>query len=297
MNMRLIDGWRIHWATQENNQMEPIIDWWNEETRKSIQRDIPKTATGPLFAFQNQAAYVPFWEDVAEAFAGVEYMWTEKGKYKVTNYQDEEKKTVTVVKADVKLNVVKSSKGRWYPTHAIIPEEQNVRSMKLSSGRKIGDKVYRIDEKRKATTKQLRLTKAQQKRFTRDEFLKEIEKIEKCSNLGDYTKYWSRDALHTNLAIRYKKDPCRICEQEVGYDHFFDKCEKFKQMKKVFKEIEGGKWLAAHSTWLIHCDKPHGRLEEIQIIEKICRKNMIKKEIRNKIHKKAKKLLFVKSKK
>ena len=180
--------------------------------------------------------------------------------------------------------VLVSDVQHYYLPHKVYPADCDcVEALKRADSITIdGYKVADLSKKWLPIKKvSLRLTPAQQRRFTLTQFLKTLSNINK-SAMKDYTKQWALQALHTKLATRYRTDRCHWCDVIIGYDHFFADCVFLYVFGNVWgdREDEMNQWLTGHLLWNCRRVDIDDFLDEAA---KICKNNAFKEEERREI--------------
>ena len=236
MNLRFSRKWVLYIRNNPINIFSKVVIEWDTQSLFNASKFFPNIRVGPLISANNFWDYAPFWNGLAHACEGKLIEFYTPGSYHKKDNDDTLGIQVNIISFDTTEIVMVSDVQHYYLPHKVYPADCDcVEALKRADSITIdGYKVADLSKKWLPIKKvSLRLTPAQQRRFTLTQFLKTLSNINK-SAMKDYTKQWALQALHTKLATRYRTDRCHWCDVIIGYDHFFADC--------VFLYVFGNVW-------------------------------------------------------
>lgn len=247
----------------EERLIDDLFNFWSQ-----CSRTIAKRYVGSLLAWNSLEAYVPFWLSIAGSFhkiskgrnslfSGIthEWMWSdEKGRrMKVAKYFDKDGE-----------KLVQLTDGSVWNACCPLEEDNDLNRLRRMDWMVWKEQILHKTKSGKWKLESKYRETPAQKRWLKDHnfnWLNEWTQARTIHKLPRNLLHWWLDALNINLAIRYKIDPCGVCHEVVGSDHFLITCNGIKKLQKRLQAKEsnlGHKIIVRWCNWQLHVVAMHG---------------------------------------
>lgn len=253
--------WISYVVRNKDARFASFICGWNEATKADAN-----TVVGPIMSWNNMNGESKFLRHISSRWKKVKFFSSYVGTVCKWNYADRSTGAYEIVSVDIKNDVAETSDCYvstcdYVPismtdieiirkhTYKIVWKDRSVAPSAI-------DKSFwkiRSHHIARYTTKQ-----AEWKSKFKFRFDKEINRVSNTKGVPIKIKMWYRDLLNFNIKVRYRKDMCNLCGEEVGGSHFVFDCsnmDKIKNLiklhvkKKVYRDVAVVRWC----NWIAHC--------------------------------------------